>query len=402
MSKRILLPCLRGSIGNWVTYTCLMRLQEIVDLISYAEDIHKSKKLSKMIQRELKKDRQKEIGEYLLNDEEAFFNSLVVAIYNGEPKWHQFDAIKNKSTTGLDEFETFDYANESLGYLSLTKDESIFALDGQHRLSGIEYAINRDPDLAYKQIPVTFIPHFNDEEGLIRTRRLFTTLNKKAKPVNKAAIISLDEDDLAACITRYLVENNDNFSEDKIKFQANNNVSYTDTSVITTIGNLYDLVKIILKDGFGLKPKEIDNYRRGEDFKIDITNKTEELFDYFFSSIPELNEFQTSDERDKVVTRCRQKLDGGHFLFRPLGLRVFMLALCKYSSLRAKDDVSFSQSVEEFINSSYRFSFSLESELLLNRVWDKDNKRIIPLKADDRNHIINSYIGEAKLENDID
>lgn len=79
-----------------------------------------------------------------------------------------------------------------------------------------------------------------------------------------------------------------------------------------------------------------------------------------------------------------------------------MLALCKYSSLRAKDDVSFSQSVEEFINSSYRFSFSLESELLLNRVWDKDNKRIIPLKADDRNHIINSYIGEAKLENDID
>lgn len=60
MSKRILLPCLRGSIGNWVTYTCLMRLQEIVDLISYAEDIHKSKKLSKMIQRELKKiDRKK-------------------------------------------------------------------------------------------------------------------------------------------------------------------------------------------------------------------------------------------------------------------------------------------------------------------------------------------------------
>ncbi len=57
MNKRILLPCLRGTIGNWVTYTCLMRLNEIVTLISYAKDIHKSKKLSDMIQRELKNDR---------------------------------------------------------------------------------------------------------------------------------------------------------------------------------------------------------------------------------------------------------------------------------------------------------------------------------------------------------
>ncbi|PQJ47544.1 hypothetical protein BTN99_06315 [Vibrio campbellii] len=375
-------------------------LKEIVDLISYAEDIHKSKKLSKMIQRELKKDRQKEIGEYLLNDEEAFFNSLVVAIYNGEPKWHQFDAI-NKSTIGLEEFEAFDYTNESLGYLSLTKDESIFALDGQHRLSGIEYAIEKDPDLAYKQIPVTFIPHFNDDEGLIRTRRLFTTLNKKAKPVNKAAIISLDEDDLAACITRHLVENNDNFSEDKIKFQANNNVSYSDTRIITTIGNLYDLVKIILKDGFGMKPKEVDNYRGNEENKLEMINQIEELFDYLFSSVPELSEFQNVETREEVVDKYRRKSDGGHFLFRPVGLKVFILALCKYTQIRAKEDTLFLPAMEEFIDSSHRFSLLLESELLLNRVWDKDTKRIIQLKADERNYIIYSYVNEAKLENEI-
>ena len=39
-----------------------------------------------------------------------------------------------------------------------------------------------------------------------RTRRLFTTLNRYAKPVKKSEIIALDEDDIIAIITRELVE----------------------------------------------------------------------------------------------------------------------------------------------------------------------------------------------------
>ncbi len=394
MSKRILLPCLRGTIGTWVTYTCLMRLDEIVELVSFAEDIHKSKKLSKMIQRELKKDRQKEIGEYLLNDEEAFFNSLVVAVYNGEPKWHQFDSI-NKRTGGYDDYEIQDYANECLGYLSLTKKEKIFALDGQHRLSGIAYALEKEPDLGFKQIPVTFIPHFSNDEGMIRTRRLFTTLNKKAKPVNKAAIISLDEDDLAASLTRSLVEDTEIFSDDKIKFQANNNVSYSDTNIITTIGNLYDIVRVILKEFYGMKPKVIDNYRGGGTERNTYFETISSLFEYMFSSISELNEFSSSDNRADVTIKYRRRIDGGNFLFRPLGLKIFILALCRYSLIRKKDGVDFIEASEEFIDASCEFELELESELLVDKVWDKDTKRIISLKAENRNLIVNSYVDTA-------
>ena len=93
MSKRLLLPCLRGAIGNWVTYTCLMRLDDIATLVSFADDVHKSKRLCQMIQRELSSKRREEIGEYLLHDDEAFFNSLVVAVYDGEPQWHQRGGI---------------------------------------------------------------------------------------------------------------------------------------------------------------------------------------------------------------------------------------------------------------------------------------------------------------------
>jgi len=46
MKKKLLLPCMRGAIGDWVTYTCLMRLNEINNLVTYAEDIHKKDRKS--------------------------------------------------------------------------------------------------------------------------------------------------------------------------------------------------------------------------------------------------------------------------------------------------------------------------------------------------------------------
>lgn len=395
MNSRLLLPCLRGSIGDWVTYTCLMRLKEIVELVSFAEDIHKSKKLSKLIQRELKKDRQKEIGEYLLSDSEAFFNSLVVAIYDGEPKWHQFDTI-NGEREETKNFETPDYALECLGYLSITKREKMFAIDGQHRLSGIQYAVQRDPDIGYQQIPVTFIPHYNDDAGLKRTRRLFTTLNKKAKPVNRAAVISLDEDDLSACATRYLVEESVFFNENRIKFQANNSVAYSDDGILTTIGNLYDIVRVILQQGLNLDKKVIDNYRGTESEKADHFMILVNLFKYIFEKIPMLHEYHIAEDKNSVTKKYRRREDGGIILFRPIGLKIYLMALCKYSSIRKKSGVNFESSFREFVDATCDFNFKMESDLFINRLWNVEEKRILQLKAEHRNEIISELLNKAR------
>ena len=329
MSGRLLIPCLQGSIGNWVTYTCLMRLSDISSLISFADDIHKNKRLSKLIQRELKKDRQKEIGEYLIADEEAFFNSLVVAVYEGEPKWHPFETISRNSKE-LENIDAPDYALECMGYLSLNRSEKIFALDGQHRLAGIQYALDKDPDLGGKTLPVTFLPHYNNDIGLKRTRRLFTTLNKKAKPVDKAAIISLDEDDVCACAVRYLVEESDLFNGDEIKYQANNNVSYSDVDAITTIGNLYDLVKEIFKNIKNIPLKNIENYRGSDTDKEGLFLFAEEIFRYMFSSIGVLAEYSQATEKALIVTKYRNRVDGGSFLFRPAGLKIYIMTMARY------------------------------------------------------------------------
>jgi DNA sulfur modification protein DndB len=387
MKKKLLLPCMRGAIGDWVTYTCLMRLSDINELVTYAANIHKNKKLSQLIQRELIKDRSKEIGEYLLNDNEAFFNSLVVAIYDGSPEWHQLETIRG-NTIGIENFETRSYALECMGYLSLTRDEKIFAIDGQHRLSGIRYALKKDEDAGYQQIPVTFLAHFNDDEGLKRTRRLFTTLNKKAKPVNKAAIISLDEDDVCACVTRYLVEESKYFDGDKIKFQATNNVNYSDRKIITTIGNLYDLVKILFENGVGLSRMELENYRKGAIEKKELFDLAEEIFEYVFCTIPELEEFQDANKREAVIAKYRNKRDGGVFLYRPIGLKFYFLAMCKYS----QNKESLLDGCIEFINNTVKMDFSMEIAPFKDVVWDSENKKIISPKAEARDDIINAMI----------
>ena len=87
--NEIVLPSLRGVFGDWIYYSCLIPMAEIASRVDFANEIQKNKKLSKLIQRELKRNRASEIKDYLLQENERFFNSLVIAIHGGRPNWFQ-------------------------------------------------------------------------------------------------------------------------------------------------------------------------------------------------------------------------------------------------------------------------------------------------------------------------
>ncbi|HET9637665.1 MAG TPA: hypothetical protein VFP12_00490 [Allosphingosinicella sp.] len=70
--KRHYLPALRGLFGDWAFYSCLMSLRSVAERIQFAAQIHKSKALSDLIQRELKEGRAKEISDYLTMNPTAF------------------------------------------------------------------------------------------------------------------------------------------------------------------------------------------------------------------------------------------------------------------------------------------------------------------------------------------
>jgi DNA sulfur modification protein DndB len=150
--------------------------------------------MSEWIQRKLKEGRSKEIAEYLIREPQRFFNSLVVSIYGGNPSWHSFSNFKPLADD-IDLAEIPTDVEASVGFLSFTGQEKMFAIDGQHRLAGMKEAVVSQPALGADEVSLVLVAHQTSKSGLERTRRLFTTLNKTARPVGKGEIIALDEND---------------------------------------------------------------------------------------------------------------------------------------------------------------------------------------------------------------
>ena len=323
-TKAIVLPALRGVMGDWVYYTCLMNLSELSSRVHYAKEVHKNKALSDMIQRHLKIKRAAQIAKYLKHQPERFFNSLVIAIYGGQPNWH---AISDVRSNGLDD----------------------------------------DP---YDEVSVILVGHKNTRQGLERTRRLFTTLNKTARPVSKGEVIALDEDDVMAICVRHLLEQTDLFARNRIAFVASNNMPTANTTSLTTIGNLYDVLTILFtRAQSDLKKQKTDLQRVRPDAQT-----LEKYFIYsrnYFIQLRKhyraLNEFFGASNTEPVVRKYRGN-HGGHVLFRPIGLEIITRVVARFTR-----DMSISQAIKL----AAKLPTSLNEEPYERLMWDPSRKTML-------------------------
>lgn len=58
-----------------------------------------------------------------------------------------------------------------------------------------------------------------------------------------------------------------------------------------------------------------------EKSKSEIFSVIESIFTCMFDTIQPLKEFQSSVNRELTIRKYRNKTEGGHFLYRPLGLK---------------------------------------------------------------------------------
>lgn len=380
MSKKI--PVIQAIIGTWTYYTGVLSFEEISQYVSPINDeLHKSKSLSDAIQRSIT-DNYIAIKEYILNQDERFFNAIVLAIYDGNPNWIEVEL----------EMEGESFYN--LGFLSLTGEEKIFPVDGQHRVAGVKEALAEDETLKNEKVPVIFIGHKKTNDGMKKTRRLFSTLNRYAKPVSPKDIVALDEDNIVAITTRYLVENHHLFEKERVVFSLQKGINSSNKKAFTSLITLSDCVDELFKYYFIY-------YKKTDDFKIYLekyfpdkklvgvkaykrfrpSDATIEGFGAFvmnyWDEVSKLSDIQnyTNSPSEEPAAEYRTKEEGGNILFRPIGILPFVQACvgnAKLYDFTEFDNIEFDTVIKDFSN----INLSLNQKPWVHIAWDPNTKTI--------------------------
>ncbi len=322
-AKRQLFPALRCRMGDTIYYVSYLTFRDVVDWIKPTDEIHRSKKLSDWIQRQLIKGHADAIAMYLLNQGERFFNALVIGIYGGEPTWAPLSVSAPPAADIKIDDEDREMLSSSVGLLHLQGDEKLFAIDGQHRVAGIKKAVETNTDISTDEIVAIFVGHKTNKAGEKRTRRLFTTLNKTARRVSDADRIALDEDDGFAVVTRRLIDEFKLFKLGKlIDFAPTAALKQTDEDHLTTIINIYSQIRDLYQpsmSGTDLVRSDFTNARPADD-AIDAFYETcTKYWTLLEANVPELKEVFDGEQKPGHYRALKKN----HLLFRPIGQRAF-------------------------------------------------------------------------------
>lgn len=365
------IPAIRGTLGELTYYTATFTFRQIAERVKPAdEELHTSKSLREQLQRALS-DNHKSITEYILTQKEHFFNALVLAVYNGDPTWNEL------------EFEYNGIRYYSMGFLHLNGEERIFPVDGQHRVEGIKSALNTNPELENETITVIFIGHHDTLDGKEKTRRIFSTLNRYAKPVSLGDIIALDEDDIVAISTRDLLENCPLFMNENVKIDKKSSKALADNDdkSFTSLITLYDTNKIIYtyyKSSYdhqkkiynGKKITEFLKFRPAQQEIDDFYSYLLDFWTLFINIFPGVKSYVDNCHNDKAASNYRNKEIGGLLYFRPVALPKLIKAIFE-TKIRLRIEL------DEVIDNFSTVEFCISKEPWTNLLWDAKTQTMI-------------------------
>ncbi len=176
----------------------------------------------------------------------------MVAAWGGEP---QYTPLLMNDPDGM-----LKGLDREFGVLTFDGTQSYFVLDGQHRLRAIKDAMRQNPGLGKEDICVLIVTHYDTDDGRLRTRRLFSNINKNAKQTAPAENIALDEDNGFGILTRRILEDHEFLKQEgrvkaithvgeegELKL-AKGNVPKTDAKALTTLTVLCDMLQFLGAD----------------------------------------------------------------------------------------------------------------------------------------------------------
>lgn len=321
-------PAIRAEVGNWAFYTATMTFSQVANYIKAPDEVHERKGLSEWIQREAIEPHKDAIANYIISNNARFLGAIIVGVYGGSPDWAPLEVSFSNNILKIDKVSQ-DKNFEKLGFLAFKGEEKLFAIDGQHRVEGIKEAIRHENggQVLDDEIVVIFVAHDPDSiEGKQRTRRLFTTVNKKAKQMSKTALIALDEDNGFAIVTRNVIDKHSLFKDEDehISYSAAGALHASNMDAFTTVINLHEVTKDLYPGTSGLKltKKQFSDNRPSEE---DISKYTDYVCEFLDSILKARELKRVFIDRKSSAGDYRSK-SRNYLLFRPVGQRAFARA----------------------------------------------------------------------------
>jgi len=342
-----------GEKGKELTYYIIrMKVIDLVkDLVRAQQiDAGSNPQLEELVQRAWTENRSTgQIAKYLTTAHEygeRFLGSFVIATYGGAPQW---EPVKTESVNPLAKMVESDY-----GIFYLDGTQEYFVLDGQHRLESLKFLFGignhkkqrptEPPEgLAEDQVSVLLISSEgtkSKDEFRKRLRRIFTALNRHAKPTTLVQNISIDEDDIAAVHTRRLLRDLDLFKysgedTDNPTVDVRGQQLREGAQQLTTIATIYEMNRIFSENLQCLDKKckwfekKHPTSATGEDFfkfapSPEVVDSHYEIIKSIWEGLQESIKEWTSADRGKMKNHTEpenREGDGSmdHLLFWPVG-----------------------------------------------------------------------------------
>ena len=336
---------LKMSMGTWEYYSVKMKMSQVASEIRFASEVNDDKTLDTAIQREISQSRAStQIVNYLVKNDQRFFNSLVVAALGGNPS---FSAVKLADDPRFEFFK--DSFTDTFGVLQFDDSIKTYALDGQHRLFAIKSLLDHNneatPPTGFgdETINVIFVVPSADatrDDFLKSYRRLFSSLNRHAKSTAANTNIIMDEGDRFAIVTRRLFAESDFFKWDgneanpRIDTDTSSQAVARNSTAWATLVALYKMNITLLWDEqyqleFGqYKTQHVLIQRTPLDEEVDdLFTYLDTIWDSLVETLPVLKE-DPSKKRRSGADGSEEGVED-NLLFRPIGQTSILAPLAR-------------------------------------------------------------------------
>ncbi len=330
------IAALKGKLGSTDYFILAMKAKELVEKTTIPSEMDgwENQTLEEREQRNINYTRVKnQIAPYLATDKDRFFGAIILTATNFDSS--NFEPIADVATKGLPNL--YKTQAQIMGFLTFTGGEELIPLDGQHRLKAIQFALEGKDEKSKE------IPHFspcsalaNDDVTVIlvpydrkKSRKIFTRVNRYAKPTTTGQNLVTDDDDIIAVLSR-LIANDQNIIGANLVNTNSNTLSDKDGR-FTTLGTLAECNEAILIANF--PPGKIDRTKPVEAGEAKLyKQKVVDVWEFLVENINLFSQALEDKEGDDGETK-RREIRQDYLLGKPVAQICLVNAFSRLTNL---------------------------------------------------------------------